>query len=118
MNNYPRQAIVTKYIAATNTLGSRIKAKCQRGEITIQFPEGTEEEAHFLAAKALCDKFVAEDGDKHGCWNPEHLLGGYIPNRGGYSYVFVICDLLSIDTDAYLIKLHRCNNKSFGNLLN
>ena len=51
------QAIVTKFIAPTNTKGSRIKATCQAGSVILHWdhalnPEGN----HAAAAEALLAK--------------------------------------------------------------
>jgi hypothetical protein len=88
------QAIETKYIPPTNTRGSRIKAYCQRGALTIPYPEGDQEEAHRAAAFALCHKFQAEDVREYGSdpnartyWNPARLVTGC--TRDGFAHVFL-----------------------------
>jgi len=56
------QAIHSKYIPATNTLGSRIKATCERGSITIDYPHELSGDAvHRKAALQLLERFVSED---------------------------------------------------------
>lgn len=56
------QAITTKYLGATETKGSRIKATCDRGSITISYPyELSHEDVYIKAANALVQKFVIED---------------------------------------------------------
>jgi hypothetical protein len=56
------QAIHSKYIPATNTLGSRIKATCERGSITIDYPHELSGDAvHREAALQLLERFVSED---------------------------------------------------------
>ena len=56
------QAIHSKYIPATNTLGSRIKATCERGSITIPFPcDKSGDAVHREAALQLLERFVSED---------------------------------------------------------
>lgn len=72
------QAITTKYLGATDTRGSRIKATSESGEsITIPYPYDAKQgvEAHSLAAIALCRKLG---------WRGE-LIGGAIKD----AYVFV-----------------------------
>ncbi len=66
------QAIVTKYLGATNTKPSRIKATSASGlSLTISYPhELTSDNAHQLAARKLCDKYG---------W-PNELLGGGLSN--------------------------------------
>lgn len=67
------QAIITKYLPVTNNRGSRIKAQCAAGSVTIDYPhELSGMDCHAKAAKAL----VAKLG-----WNGAHyggLLGGLI----------------------------------------
>lgn len=77
------QAIQTKYIGPTNTRGSRIKAWCDAGSVTIGYPHELSGQAVYrAAAEALADKLG---------WNTPHyakLLGGALPNNGGYCFVF------------------------------
>ena len=86
------QAIITKYLGPTNVRGSRIKASCDRGSITIGWPYEGPEESHVAAAQALVDKFVAEDAAKYGehvnPWSRPRACGS-IPS-GEYVHVFVL----------------------------
>lgn len=76
------QAIVTKYFGPTNSRGSRIKAQCDAGSITIAYPsELSGMDCHAAAAKALVDKLGWNDANYGG------LLGGQLPN-GDYAFVF------------------------------
>lgn len=88
------QAIQTKYIPPTNTRGSRIKAKCDRGFITISHPiQETGELAHRHAVSCLIEKFVREDTKLYGTprdknpWNRTFVTGG-LPD-GTYAHVFI-----------------------------
>ena len=75
------QAITTKYVSATNTRGSRIKASCQAGSISIPYPsELTGQACHRAAAEVLAQKM--------GWTGPDYgpLLGGGI--KDGYVFVF------------------------------
>ena len=76
------QAIITKYFGPTNSRGSRIKAQCAAGSITIDYPYDLSGRAcHAVAAKALLHKLN---------WNdPTYgsLMGGQLPN-GDYAFVF------------------------------
>lgn len=76
------QAIITKYLPVTNTRGSRIKATCVAGSVTIGYPHELSGMAcHAAAAKVLVDKMG---------WNDAHyggLLGGQLPS-GEYVFVF------------------------------
>lgn len=89
------QAIITKYLPATNTKGSRIKAVCERGSVTIPFNHsGDSENAHRLAVQALVAKFVAEDSDhiamfpEDNPWN-RPFVSGQTNNDGPYVHVFL-----------------------------
>ena len=74
-------AIQTRYFGPTNTRGARIKATCETGSITIDYPHELSGMAcHAKAAKALVVKLGWTDsfyGD---------LLGGQLANN---DYVFV-----------------------------
>ena len=61
------QAIKTKYFGPTNVSGSRIKASCARGSITIPYPhELSGAEVHREAVRRLLDKFAREDVKQYG----------------------------------------------------
>jgi hypothetical protein len=76
------QAIITKYFGPTNSRGSRIKATCAAGSVTISYPHELSGQAcHRAAADALVQKMG---------WNDAHyggLLGGQLPS-GEYVFVF------------------------------
>jgi hypothetical protein len=76
------QAIITKYFGPTNSRGSRIKATCAAGSVTISYPyELSGQACHRAAADALVQKMD---------WNDAHyggLLGGQLPS-GEYVFVF------------------------------
>jgi hypothetical protein len=76
------QAITTKYFSATNSRGSRIKATCAAGSVTISYPHELSGQAvHRAAADALVAK-LGWTSDNYG-----ELIGGGLPN-GGYVFVF------------------------------
>jgi len=76
-------AIQTRYLGVTNTRGSRIKATCESGSVTIDYPHELSGMAcHALAAKKLVEKLG---------WTGE-LLGGQLKNN---DYVFVFNNELS-----------------------
>ena len=96
------QAIITKFISATNCRGSRIKASCERGSIIISYPDELSGDAvHIAAADALVSKFVKEDADRYGTvkddaarygtnknpWLTPRVCGG-LPD-GSVAHVFV-----------------------------
>ena len=76
------QAIQTKYLSATNSRGSRIKATCAAGSVTIDYPHELSGQAvHRAAALALVKK-LGWDAPNYG-----ELMGGCLP-CGGYAFVF------------------------------
>lgn len=87
------QAITTKYLSPGNVRGARIKATCERGSITIDYPhELTGWRCHEAAAKALVAKFLKEDerGDRYSTppgenpWGRPMVCGGM--NGSGYAF--------------------------------
>jgi hypothetical protein len=73
------QAIQTKYLSATNSKGSRIKATCASGSVTIGYPhELSGMNCHAKAAYALLSKMH---------WDYK-LVGGELAS-GGYAFVMV-----------------------------
>lgn len=67
------QAITTKYLGATNTLPSRIKASCPQGFIVLSWDhEFSTEENHAFAAMALVRKLG---------WVPKNPISGDHQNR-------------------------------------
>jgi len=77
------QAIVTKYIGPTNYRGSRVKASCQAGTITLPWSyELGVNENHDKAAMALAFK-LGWDEARYG-----KLVGGGMPDGTGNAYVF------------------------------
>jgi hypothetical protein len=87
------QSIQTKYLPATDSNGSRIKAKCARGSITIPFPhELTGDETHRAAVHALVNRFLKEDEAKGtpretSFWN-RSFVSGSLPD-GSMAHVFL-----------------------------
>lgn len=86
------QAIETKYLPATNSRKSRIKATCQRGSITIDYRHDLSGSGcHIAAADALCAKFVKEDEKQCGSepesnpWAGKRVCGA---TKSGYVHVF------------------------------
>ena len=76
------QAIQVKYLPSTNTKGSRIKAVCAAGSITISYPHELSGQAVYrAAAELLADKLNWNTG------NYGAMLGGCLPD-GSYCFVF------------------------------
>lgn len=77
------QAIQTRYFGPSNTRGSRIKAWCAAGSITIPYPHELSGQAVYRkAAEALCKKLGWTEP-----YYGEKLLGGCLPN-GDHCFVF------------------------------
>lgn len=73
------QAIITKFIPCTNHRGSRVKAMCDAGSITLDWEHAlTSDENHTRAAEALAKKLEWE-------WN--HIGGSLPSNMGGYVFI-------------------------------
>ena len=78
------QAIITKYLSPTENRGSRIKAKCDAGSITIPYPhEYSTERAHAEAAIALRNKLG---------WTYDMVAGSLPDGAGNYGYAFVMIE--------------------------
>lgn len=72
------QAITTKYIAPTNTKGSRIAARCQARRIVVDWNDDLDQaENHAVAAKRL-----AMSLEWIGEW-----VGGGLPDDSGFAFV-------------------------------
>lgn len=89
------QAIITKYLPATNVCGNRIKASCARGSITVSCPhELSEQDCHRYAVEQLVGRFAAQDAKEYGTplhenpWRRPMVCGQYPDGR----YVFVFTD--------------------------
>lgn len=60
------QAIHTKYHGPTNSRGSRFTARAERGRVSVPYDYSkNSDENHKAAARALCEKFAAEDVKKY-----------------------------------------------------
>lgn len=74
------QAILTKYLGPTNSRGSRIKASCEAGSVTVPFTYGAIN-AHEYAAYVLLAKLGWDDK-----WT---LVSGALPGNAGEAHVLV-----------------------------
>lgn len=75
------QAIVTRYFGPTDCRGSKVKATCQAGTITVSWDNSLDVDGnHRLACEALCRKLQ---------WPYTHALwvGGGAPDGAGQVYV-------------------------------
>lgn len=90
------QEIITRYLPMTAHRPSRIIAKCQRGNLTVNFdslPCGdvSVEGAHISAARLLCERFAQEDASLYAspvATNPwlRPLVSGGLPD-GSFAHV-------------------------------
>lgn len=78
------QSIVTKYIPATNTKPSRIKATCWRGSVTLSFNhELSVTGNHEAAIKYMADELTRIDAYPLQKW--EVVAIGSNPNQDGFT---------------------------------
>ncbi len=87
------QAIITKYLPATNTKSSRVKATCARGSLVVSYPHDLSGDAiHDYAAAMLISRFLNEDREEYGTephknpWGKKRILGT-LPD-GNVAHVF------------------------------
>jgi hypothetical protein len=92
--NQSMQSIQTKYLPATNHLGARIKATCERGSITISYPyDLSGDEVHREAVRALVWRFIEEDKKQNATppasnpWGRE-FVSGSLPD-GSMAHIFI-----------------------------
>lgn len=76
------QAIITKYLPPTQSRGSRIKASCQSGSITVPYDDGGHNNPHLIACNALRAK-LGWGEDTHG-----RMVEGGLPDGSGSCFVF------------------------------
>ncbi len=77
------QSIQTKFIGPTNTRGSRYKASCEAGSLTLGADDSLGSEAnHVRVARALIAKLGwfhdAKRGDTYGEWYSGGTKDGYV----------------------------------------
>lgn len=77
-----KQAIVTKFLGATDNKGSRIKATAYAVTITVEYKHELDAyENHRLSAMALAQKYG---------WDVKNdYFGGSMPTEDGYVFVAV-----------------------------
>ena len=73
------QAIITKFISATNTRGARIKATAQAGSIIVRHSNNGDV-GHIQAAQALIEKLGWPEAAS--AW-----AMGAMPNNSGFAFV-------------------------------
>lgn len=116
------QAIVTRYVPATNTKPSRIKASCVRGSVLTSYPHELSGDAvHEYAAAALVAKFCAADRKEYGTpieknpWN-QPRVSGWLPS-GGMAHIFTSLPLIVAPARAYLEQASVSNRAALRNAL-
>lgn len=85
------QAIQTKYLCPTNVRGSRYKAWCERGSITLSANDAlNSDDNHKAAAEALKQKFCKEDEARYGPhknpWSAPTVFGTLPDGTGAHVY--------------------------------
>jgi hypothetical protein len=66
------QAIITTYLCPTNTKGTRYKASCEAGSITVSADDALNiDQNHIAACQALKDKLSKRNATRYGT-KPEH----------------------------------------------
>lgn len=86
------QAIITTYVGPTNWRGSRVKATCERGSITVPWDGNLDtQENHENACRAMCEQFDAEDRKEYGStlanWS-RPKASGWLPS-GEWVHCFI-----------------------------
>lgn len=90
------QAIVTKYLGPTNSRGSRIKATCEAGSLSVPYDYGLSDYGRhkqacdalrLKLAKSIAKRHPGEDYRKSSWLKP--MVGGGLPGGSGYAFVFV-----------------------------
>lgn len=76
------QAIVTKFVGATNSRGSRIIARCQAKWITVSYDHALNADGNHAAAAQQLAESLGWTGDAYG-----RLVGGGMPDGSGNCYV-------------------------------
>jgi len=78
------QAIQTKYLGPTNTRGSRIKAWCDAGSLTVDFHsiDASDDADRYEQVAAMLAEKLGWTGDRYGS-----LVTGCLPD-GSYCHVF------------------------------
>ncbi|AKA60938.1 hypothetical protein [Enterobacteria phage JenP1] len=77
------QAIITKFLAATNTLGPRVVAKSWNSKVTVGWDYRLDIIGnHRAAAEELIKKLNAKAGVEF-----EILAGGELPDQSGYAFI-------------------------------
>jgi len=75
--------IITKYLGPTNNRGSRIKASCYNGSITVPYCSRVDGlRCHFLAVEALVKKLNIKETEWHANFDGINNAG-YIFTSGG-----------------------------------
>jgi hypothetical protein len=117
------QAIITKYLPATNFKGARIKASCDRGSAIVPYPHELSGDAcHVFAADYLVGKFMAEDAKRYGTeqnpWARARACGQL--SSGEYVHVFatpekhIVVEFLNHDDLTYFRKYYDAAKAQAG----
>ena len=103
------QAIITKYQGPTYTKGSRVKATCDAGSITLQWDHALNtQENHEVAAAALRVK-LGWGTETHG-----ELISGQLPT-GAFCHVFMPKEYVKAREAVMLTRLAISKGENNGN---
>lgn len=75
---YARQGIVTRYLGPTNCRGSRVKARCEAGTLTVSWDCALDVYANHRRAAALLAKRLGWHGEWHGAGLPQSMRDAYV----------------------------------------
>lgn len=81
------QAILTRYLGPTNFRGSRVKAWCQAGSVTLSWNDALDVNANHDAAAIALRAKLGWDHDSYG-----FMVHGALPDNTGNCYVFTCGD--------------------------
>lgn len=80
------QTITTKFIGPTNTKGSRVKATCWLGSVTVGWDHALNtEQNHEEAAQAMVDKLNDDRSHTDSRWSI--VAQGHMPDGKGYAFI-------------------------------
>lgn len=82
------QAIVTKYLGATNRRGARVKATCSGGSVTLDWDDALPRDGNHRAAAMALARRMGWIGNHRTARPeaPEFVMGG-LPNSDGRVFV-------------------------------
>jgi hypothetical protein len=83
---YTMQAIVTRYLGPTNHRGSRVKAWCEAGSLTLPWDAALDPDGNHMAAASALFRQLGWD-------ERSRLVGGTAPRNANVCNVYVMVRL-------------------------